>query len=486
MQSRSLPARPNLDHLRNEAKALLKSLRAGDAAALVRAREAGDDRPAFKLTDAQRILAREYGFPTWARLRDHVAGARRSSDDAVLQLLRAIAEQDGARALRIARDNPEITSNSLHVAAALGAADDLRRLISANAGVIDDKAGDPSGTPLLFLASSPLHGESPERDSGLLACARLLLDAGADPNAVDDRYGVPVLYGVTGMHNVPSIARLLLEAGAKPTDGESVFHAAEQFHEEALALLWEFDVQLNEVGEWGNTPLYFLLRWHDAEREEKVGRGIAWLLDHGADPNILCGKEQESSLHVSARRGQSPRIVRALLDHGARVDLNRGDGATAWRLASRGGYTEIVTLLERAGAKPEALTNVDELLAACGRGDHIAAARLGSRAVVDALPRSDLLLLNEAAAAGRIAAVRAYISAGFPVTVANERGATALHEAAIRGYSDVVKALLAAGADTTVRDPEHDSTPMGWAMFGADFVADPNGDYEATVRALSG
>jgi ankyrin repeat protein len=404
----------------------------------------------------------------------------------VLQLLRAIAEQDGPRALGIARDHPHLTRRSLHVAAALGAADDAGRLISANPGAIDEKAGDPSATPLLFLASSPLHGESPERDAGLLACARQLLDAGADPNAVDGRYGVPVLYGVTGMHNVPSIARLLLEAGAKPTDGESVFHAAEHFHAEALALLWEFGVQLNEVGEWGNTPLYFLLRWHDADREDMVGRGIAWLLDHGADPNVLCGKEQESSLHVSARRGQSARIVQALLDHGARVDLRRGDGATAWRLAGRGGHAEIVTLLERAGAKPERLTDVDELLAACGRGDAIAAGNLGSRAIVDALPPSDLLRLNEAAAAGRLAAVQAYISAGFPVTVANERGATALHEAAIRGYSDIVKALLAAGADPTVRDPEHDSTPMGWAMFGADFVADPEGDYEATVRALSG
>ena len=76
------------------------------------------------------------------------------------------------------------------------------------------------------------------------------------------------------------------------------------------------------------------------------------------------------------------------------------------------------------------------------------------------------------------------MAAGFPVNVPNEQGALALHGAAINGYSDIVKALLAAGSDTTLRDQEHNSTPMGWAMVGADFIRNPDGDYEETVRAL--
>jgi ankyrin repeat protein len=103
---------------------------------------------------------------------------------------------------------------------------------------------------------------------------------------------------------------------------------------------------------------------------------------------------------------------------------------------------------------------------------------------VESLPKSDHLLLNEAAGAGRASTVRACIAAGFPVTVASEGGATALHVAAINGYTEIVEALLTAGADTTVRDSEHHSTPMGWAMFGADLVANRDGDYEETVRAL--
>ena len=85
--------------------------------------------------------------------------------------------------------------------------------------------------------------------------------------------------------------------------------------------------------------------------------------------------------------------------------------------------------------------------------------------------------------AGR-AVVLACIASGFDVDRVNDRGATALHEAAISGYADIVRALLEAGADHGVKDPHHHSTAMGWAQFGADFVKNPEGRYEDTVRAL--
>ena len=72
MPDRALPARPNLDHLKNEAKALHKAFHRRDPAALQRVRDAIGDKDTLKLTDAQRAIAREYGFPTWARLRAHV------------------------------------------------------------------------------------------------------------------------------------------------------------------------------------------------------------------------------------------------------------------------------------------------------------------------------------------------------------------------------------------------------------------------------
>ncbi|HEX5830962.1 MAG TPA: ankyrin repeat domain-containing protein [Gemmatimonadaceae bacterium] len=483
MPSRDLPARPHLDHLKHEAKALHRAFREGDANAVHRIRDVLGVRPAVNLTDVQRVIAREYGFPTWARLRAHVQ-ASRGFDEAIDEFLAAVQAQDAVRASRVLRAQPRIATESLHVAAVLGLATNARRLIAEDRSRVTARAGDPAADPLLLLCYSPFHGESAERDAGLVATARLLLDAGADPNTSDGRYGVPALYAVTGVRSVLPIARLLLDSGANPTDGESVFHAAERFHEDALELLLGAGADLNHVGDWGNTPLSFLLRWWDVAREVRVRQGLLWLLHHGADPNVRCGTERENALHVAARRGQSPAVIRLLVDHGADVHARRGDGRTAWLLARRGGFDEVAALLESAGAETQPLSPPDMLLAACGRGDVDAACRLTSFELVSALAPADRMLLPEAAATGRGATVAACVAAGFPVDTTDGAGATALHHAAIHGRAPLVRALLDAGADVGLRDSEHASSPLGWACFGADHVADTDGDYEGCVRAL--
>jgi hypothetical protein len=59
--SRQLPAHPNLEHLKNQAKDRLDHLR--------------QRQPDSKLADAQHAIAREYGFVNWAQLKAHVEGA---------------------------------------------------------------------------------------------------------------------------------------------------------------------------------------------------------------------------------------------------------------------------------------------------------------------------------------------------------------------------------------------------------------------------
>jgi hypothetical protein len=68
--SQPLPARPDLDHLRKQAKARLDDLRRHDSEA--------------KLADALHLIAREYGFASWPKLKVHVralseAGAARTA-----------------------------------------------------------------------------------------------------------------------------------------------------------------------------------------------------------------------------------------------------------------------------------------------------------------------------------------------------------------------------------------------------------------------
>ena len=72
MPSSQLPDRPNVDHLKHEAKALHRAYLRGDAEAHARVRAAFGDRPELKLLDAQRVIAREYGFAKWSELRDAV------------------------------------------------------------------------------------------------------------------------------------------------------------------------------------------------------------------------------------------------------------------------------------------------------------------------------------------------------------------------------------------------------------------------------
>jgi ankyrin repeat protein len=483
MSARELPARPHLDHLKHEAKALYKAWQGDDPAALQRVRDAIGDTPERKLSLAQRVIAREYGFRTWAQLRSHVQ-ASRSNDNGVDDFLSAVQEQNVERAREVLRVHPHIATTSLHVAAALGLDDAAARLLAENPGLVSARAGSPPADPLLFLCYSPFHGESDARDTGLLATTRVLLAAGADPNTRDAQYSVPALYAVTGMRSILPIARLLLDAGANPTDGESIFHAAERFHEDALELLLSAGADLNFVGDWGNTALYFLLRNWDIERETRVKRGFLWLLDHGANPNVVSAAERETALHVAARRGQSLDVIRLLLDHGADINVRRGDGATPWLLARRGGFDAIASLLESLGAETQKLSNVDLLLAACGRGDAEAARHLASPAVLAALEPSDHQLLIEAATLGRENTVSACVAAGFPVNITDTSGATALHYSALHGRARQVRMLVETGATTDIRDKEHSSTPLGWACWGADFIGDADGDYEDCVRAL--
>jgi hypothetical protein len=58
-----LPARPSLDHLRREARDLLRAAQAGDRAAVGRIRVVS---ATPTLASAQLALAREYGFVSWA------------------------------------------------------------------------------------------------------------------------------------------------------------------------------------------------------------------------------------------------------------------------------------------------------------------------------------------------------------------------------------------------------------------------------------
>ena len=71
MSARTLPVRPDLDQLKHQAKDLLRAYRDGDAEARANFAEFHPHKPSArraKLADAQMVLARLYGAPSWTRI----------------------------------------------------------------------------------------------------------------------------------------------------------------------------------------------------------------------------------------------------------------------------------------------------------------------------------------------------------------------------------------------------------------------------------
>ena len=80
--TRPLPARPNLEHLKKQAKELLRLVRANQPDASASFTSFGfasyRHRRSLRcsLKDAQRVIASEYGFPDWRTLKEHVEKQR--------------------------------------------------------------------------------------------------------------------------------------------------------------------------------------------------------------------------------------------------------------------------------------------------------------------------------------------------------------------------------------------------------------------------
>lgn len=105
MSTRELPERPNLEHLKNQARTLLRQAKASDSAATGRFAAAGSATKEPKLADALHVIAREYGFETWPALKLHVEAA---SDDAVAALTAAIKANDAPLVREVLKRHPSL------------------------------------------------------------------------------------------------------------------------------------------------------------------------------------------------------------------------------------------------------------------------------------------------------------------------------------------------------------------------------------------
>ena len=108
------------------------------------------------------------------------------------------------------------------------------RLVLGRAWDGDPNApGGPLGwAPLLYACHSCFATTALGRD---------LLERGADPNGffVNEYGNMSALYGAAGVKHDPELTGALLEAGANPDDGESLYHATEAESPECVRILLE-------------------------------------------------------------------------------------------------------------------------------------------------------------------------------------------------------------------------------------------------------
>jgi ankyrin repeat protein len=101
------------------------------------------------------------------------------------------------------------------------------------------------------------------------------------------------------------------------------------------------------------------------------------------------------------------------------------------------------------------------------------------------LAPSDQRRLPNAAQNNNTKAVRLMLAAGWPVDARGDAGATALHWAGFHGNAEMAREILKHHPTLELKSLEHDSTALGWAIFGSgNGWHRETGDYVGTVKAM--
>jgi hypothetical protein len=491
MPSRELPARPNLEQLKKQAKSLLDAAKAREPDALQRfailpslSGKSLDQIGAADLAlhDAQSAVAREHGFASWNALREEIESRTLSFDAAVDEFIRCATGGATGRAQRLLALHPRIASATLQTALVLGDSAAVEERLRNHPDLALRTGGPQNWEPLLYVCHTSMHKDSPTRVDGLVAIARRLCELGANPNGEYHWNWHPELprtvlwAAVCAIGHLP-LAEVLLEAGANPTDGVTGHIAGGGGNVEALELLRRHGLNVDGIP-GGVPPLVYMMSWADN------AAGPRWLLDHGADANLAWGDAGEAPLHVAARRWDVP-MVEQLVEHGADVSRRRADGATPHTLAELSGNPEIAVWLLAHGAIDE-LSPLERFIAACARAD-----RPTADAILSAHPglRSELrpehhLMLHRPAESGNAAVLETMLVCGFDPNAKDKDNVTPLHRAAMGGHVDAVRVLLGHGADVNALDGMFSAPPLVWAVEGRSNSRHRGSDHVGVARLL--
>jgi ankyrin repeat protein len=440
---KKLPPHPDLDQIKRQAKELLTAFRAGDAvaAAQVNAAFQGGDPSAFALHDAQRVLARIYGFDSWPKLKAYVDGAtvRRLADairaghlPPVEALLRARPELasmeiDGLQPLHFAVQNrrPEIVRLLMRCGA------------SARVGVYPHRDATSALTMAVERGYNDIVAIVEDAERGRLT-----------PSPVEESAG-PLTRAVTSGDR--ELLRQLLEQGLDPDE---------------RTRLGRFD---EPVFSWG-APL-----WHCAgSARHEMAR---MLLDRGADPNARVYASGSPMFQAFAQRDSA--MIELLRSYGGKPEATSAGLFRQSDLARRMLSGEADYLLDGVGGE----TLCEQLLwgGACGGDPEVVRMALEGVNWVRDDPRWFTILEQplriwrygiEHEAWDRTTYLTCFrlvlercdpnITARFGLTILHSVAGSRKHVTAEERVAFATM-LLDAGARLDVRDELLRSTPLGWA-----------------------
>jgi ankyrin repeat protein len=477
MPVRELPAHPNLEHLKKQARQLLRGIMQADASAVDRFREAQVTLPsAAKLAQAQLVIAREYGFDNWANLKAQVGAL---SDDPVEALTTAIKANDGP----------------------------LVRQVLARYPVLRSTLNEPLPN---YSFDTPAIVAAVQKDNRDMVDA--LLDAGADINARSrwwaGGFGVldsssqeltPYLIQRGAYVDIHAAARLgmfgrvkeLVEGDpalvhARGGDGQTPLHFASSVEIAGYLLDHGAEIDARDVDHESTAAQYMV---GVRPRRAEVAR---YLIARGAEPDILMAAalgdlelvrsfldENPASAWVSVAEKYFPKRNP---DSGGHIYIfSFGWTKMAHMLAHEFGHQEVFRLLMQRS--PLSL----RFAQACDAGEEALANEVLKKHpdVIRAMPDKVSRLILGAAFRRNTRAVEMMLNAGWPAVVFGEYGQTPLHWAAFHGNAEMVRMLLSHEAPLEAEEQQFKGTPLGWALHGSrNSWHRDKGDYPRVVEAL--
>jgi ankyrin repeat protein len=371
------------------------------------------------------------------------------------------------------RHHPEIARESIYTAIVCGDLDEVDRLLAIDPDAAS-RPGGPKGSapaqgthfvlgatvadpplwePLHYLCFTRL--ERAAANDHAVAIARRLLDHGANPNAhfMAGGSGYTPLVGVVGAGEEGrrphprhvELARLLLERGADPFDGQVVYNL--HFTRDViwyLQLAYDASVALRRKAGWDDPEWRMMdmggygsgARWFLGAAVERNSLELAaWMLAHGASPNPAPPTSPKMPSH------------------------------TIWEIAMAHGYADFANLLVRYGAMPGTRPADDEsaFVGACLQMDDAKVrAMLAAHPEYLRSPRA----LHAAATLDRPEVARMLLDLGTPIEVENAHRQRPLHVAAWQGSLRVAAFLIERGAAVDPREAQWSNTPLDFAVHG--------------------